>query len=98
VISLTDVNVAKDWREALRRKTCARFTTVLGPGSDGFHETHVHLDLAERKGGYRMCQWDLLEPGDVVAVSAANAIPIPRPRPPMPRSDDAGAGKVRGRL
>ncbi len=25
---------------------CGRFTTVLGPGSDGKHEDHFHLDLA----------------------------------------------------
>jgi hypothetical protein len=29
---------------------------VLGPGSDAFHDDHLHLDLAERRGGYRLCQ------------------------------------------
>jgi hypothetical protein len=43
----------------LRRSSCARFTTVLGPGSDGYHENHFHLDLAQRRGGYRLCQWAL---------------------------------------
>lgn len=43
----------------MRRGACARFTTVLGPGSDGFHENHFHLDLAQRRGGYRLCQWNL---------------------------------------
>ena len=62
VIGLTDVNVAKDWREALRASTCARFSTVLGPGSDGSHEQHIHVDLAERRGGYKMCEWDVREP------------------------------------
>ena len=41
---------------------CDRFTTVLGPGSDSYHETHIHLDLAQRYRGYRMCQWDVREP------------------------------------
>lgn len=41
----------------LRRSTCARFTTVLGPGSDGFHENHFHMDLAQRRSGYRLCRW-----------------------------------------
>ena len=50
VIGLTDVGVAKNWREGLRTSACARFTTVLGPGSDGYHEEHIHLDLAERHG------------------------------------------------
>jgi hypothetical protein len=62
VIALTDVNIAKDWREALRASTCARFSTVLGPGSDGSHEQHIHVDLAERRGGYKMCQWEVREP------------------------------------
>lgn len=46
----------------LRRSSCAYFTTVLGPGSDGFHEDHFHLDLAQRRGGYRLCQWNLPTP------------------------------------
>jgi hypothetical protein len=91
VVALTDANIAKEWRERLRKSTCARFTTVLGPGSDGFHETHIHLDLAQRNSGYRLCQWDVLEPGDVIEVSAIDAIPIPRPRPAKPRSDDSSA-------
>jgi hypothetical protein len=74
VIELTDPRVAKDFRERLRKNACARFTTVLGPGSDGYHENHVHLDLAERRGGHRMCQWDVREPGE-------EAVPLPSPRP-----------------
>jgi hypothetical protein len=76
VVELTDPNVAKDFRERLRKTTCARFSTVLGPGSDGYHENHVHVDLAERAGGHRMCQWEVREPGDEAA-----QVPLPRPRP-----------------
>lgn len=61
-VLLTDKTFAKDVRTDLRASACARFTTVLGPGSDGYHEEHVHLDLIQRRGGYRMCQWDVLEP------------------------------------
>jgi hypothetical protein len=35
---------------------CLHFTTVLSPGSDAAHETHLHLDVIERKGGYRYCR------------------------------------------
>lgn len=35
---------------------CLHFTTVLSPGSDAAHETHLHLDVLERKGGYRYCR------------------------------------------
>ena len=76
-VELTDPHVSKDFRERLRKSTCARFHTVLGPGSDGYHENHVHVDLAERRGGYRMCQWDVREPGEEVAA----AVPLPLPRP-----------------
>jgi hypothetical protein len=80
VMALTDPHVAKDFREGLRKSTCARFSTVLGPGSDGYHEDHVHMDLAERRNGYHsMCQWDVREPGEEPAVIAH--VPLPRPRP-----------------
>jgi hypothetical protein len=64
-VELTDVNVDKEWRERLRVSGCARFHTVLGPGSDGNHETHIHVDLAERRSGYKICQWDIREPAKV---------------------------------
>ncbi|MFZ2103515.1 MAG: extensin family protein [Oricola sp.] len=44
------------FQKAIQAGACLHFTTVLGPGSDGFHDTHVHLDLARRRGGYRLCQ------------------------------------------
>jgi hypothetical protein len=62
VFDLTDPKVPKDFRDRVRTAACGRFTTVLGPGSDSYHETHIHLDLAERSRGYRMCQWDVREP------------------------------------
>lgn len=70
---LTDRAVPKDFRDTMKMSTCARFTTVLGPGSDGHHETHIHMDMAERRGGYRLCQWNVLD--------AVSDIPMPRPRP-----------------
>jgi len=76
VLELTDPQVAKEFRDRVRKDACARFSTVLGPGSDGYHESHVHVDLAERAGGYRMCQWDVREPGEEAA-----QVPLPPPRP-----------------
>jgi hypothetical protein len=61
-VNLTDIGVAKELREKIRASACARFSTVLGPGSDGYHEEHVHLDLAERRNGYKLCEWDIREP------------------------------------
>jgi hypothetical protein len=74
-VHLTDVTVARVFRERIRRSACARFMTVLGPGSDGYHEEHVHVDLAERNGDYRICHWEMREPAETVDV------PLPRPRP-----------------
>jgi len=70
---LTDVAVAKETRERLKASACARFTTVLGPASDGFHEGHIHIDIAARRSGYRICQWAVRD--------AAEIVPLPRARP-----------------
>jgi len=61
-LTLTDVNVDKAWREAIKASACARFSTILGPGSDGAHEEHIHLDLAERRNNYKVCEWDVRVP------------------------------------
>jgi len=55
----------KEFRERVRQSACMRFTTVLGPGSDDFHKTHIHLDLIERRDNYRICQWDVLTAPEV---------------------------------
>jgi hypothetical protein len=73
---LTDPLVSKQFREEMRSLACARFTTVLGPGSDGYHEEHIHFDLIQRSHGYRICQWNVLDP-----VAVAAEVPLPRPRP-----------------
>ena len=44
------------FQNAIRTQACAYFTTVLGPGSDPSHATHLHLDLRERGHGFRICQ------------------------------------------
>jgi hypothetical protein len=73
VLGLTDLRVAKNFREGLRHATCARFSTVLGPGSDGQHENHIHVDMIERRNGYRICQWDVRDLSDDSA--CARAVP-----------------------
>jgi hypothetical protein len=77
-IELTEPHADKSFREDLRRSMCARFTTVLGPGSDTHHEDHVHIDLAERRSGYRLCEWDIAEPQQP---PAEHAVPLPPPKP-----------------
>jgi hypothetical protein len=58
----TDALVNEAVRKSIKASACARFTTVLGPGSDGYHEQHIHLDLKERRNGFRLCQWDVKLP------------------------------------
>jgi hypothetical protein len=85
-ISLTDRTVSRELREAILHSVCARFTTVLGPGSDWYHEDHIHLDLMERRNDYRICQWNVYDP-------------LPRIAPLMPsgRPDDAPPREVAGK-
>jgi len=80
-LSLTDRGVAREQREAVLHSVCARFTTVLGPGSDWYHEDHIHLDLAERRSGYRICQWNVYDPMPV----HAPLLPAERPEEAPPR-------------
>ncbi|MFL6795970.1 MAG: extensin family protein [Xanthobacteraceae bacterium] len=80
VLGLTNPSVAPEFRERIRTSACARFGTVLGPGSDGYHEDHVHVDVAERKNGQHMCQWDLHDGKEEEMVSGGG-VPLPRPRP-----------------
>ncbi len=90
-LSLTDRSVAREQREAVLHSVCARFTTVLGPGSDWYHEDHIHLDLAERRGGYRICQWNVYEPMPAVAP----LLPAERPEEAPPREVPAKSEAAR---
>ncbi|WP_332310700.1 extensin-like domain-containing protein [Methylocystis silviterrae] len=42
----------------LRTAACGWFTTILGPGSDPYHASHLHFDIERHgsNGGYRICQ------------------------------------------
>jgi hypothetical protein len=77
---LTDTAIAKPLREELRDSACHRFATVLGPGADSYHDSHIHLDTLERNHGYRICQWDVREPPLVTQNTSAD-VPLPIPRP-----------------
>ena len=81
LISLTDRTVPRGLRESVLHSACTRFPTVLGPGSDWYHEDHIHLDLMERRGNYRICQWDVLDP----LPQKAPLLPAERPEEAPPR-------------
>jgi hypothetical protein len=80
-IGLTDRNVPRGLRETVLHSVCARFMTVLGPGSDGYHEDHIHLDLMERHNNYRICQWNVWDPMPQIAP----LMPAERPAEAPPR-------------
>lgn len=43
-------NYGKEIRRA-HKAACGVFGTTLGPGSDGYHEDHLHFDAARHRGG-----------------------------------------------
>jgi hypothetical protein len=45
---------------------CETFTTVLAPGYNIYHYDHIHVDLMQRRPGYRPCRPEAV-PGEVVA-------------------------------
>ena len=80
-ISLTDRTVPRELRETVLHSACTRFSTVLGPGSDWYHEDHIHLDLMERRNNYRICQWNVWDP----MPQTAPLMPAERPEEAPPR-------------
>jgi hypothetical protein len=86
-IGLTDRAVSRDVRESVLHSVCARFSTVLGPGSDWYHEDHIHLDLMERHNNYRICQWNVWDP-----------LPPVAPLLPAERPDEAPPREVAAKL
>lgn len=43
-------------QRAITASACLYFSTVLSPGSDAAHQDHLHLDVLERRNGYRFCR------------------------------------------
>jgi hypothetical protein len=92
-IELTDRTQPRELRESVLHSVCARFVTVLGPGSDGYHEEHIHLDLMERQNKYRICHWEVYD----ALPKIAPLMPAERPSEAPPREiageDDKQDGK-----
>jgi hypothetical protein len=55
---------------AVHAGACERFSTVLAPGSNAFHYDHIHVDLARRASGRKVCN------------PAPMTMPAPPPRYP----------------
>ena len=91
-LSLTDRTLSREIREKVLWSVCTRFTTVLGPGSDWYHEDHIHLDLAERRNGFKLCNWGVYDPLPAVAP----LLPAARPDDAPPREAAAGSATPDG--
>ncbi len=57
VLEVAGNGLPKPFRVTMRATACARFKTILGPGSDGYHENHIHVDLAARRSQRSYCRW-----------------------------------------
>ncbi|WP_299558899.1 extensin family protein [Enterovirga sp.] len=103
-----EITLRKGWRgaddeqEFLREVflgACRHFTTVLAPGSDAFHDDHLHLDLArhDARGLRRVCKPLLkFEPRlDPDRVSRGPESPRPRGTERPARLVDGQAGAPR---
>ena len=63
-----EISVLNGWRRGTAREqaflrtafagACAKFYTVLGPGSDRYHYNHIHVDLlvSNARGGRHLCE------------------------------------------
>lgn len=49
-------SLAEAFQNAVRAAACLEFSTVLGPGSNASHDDHLHLDIAARDSGFRLCE------------------------------------------
>jgi hypothetical protein len=53
-----DKEPRRKFLRAVHDAACKRFTTVLGPGADDYHEGHIHVDIGchGKTCTYRICQ------------------------------------------
>jgi hypothetical protein len=91
-ISLTDRTVSRELRESVLHSACARFSTVLGPGSDWYHEDLIHLDLMARHNDYKICQWNVWDPMPPIAPLLPAERPEEAPRREAAKSDAPKSG------
>lgn len=58
VVEKPDGAAALKFLADLRAAACASFNTVLGPGSDSSHASHIHIDIEPRgkQGNAKFCQ------------------------------------------
>ncbi|WP_051357214.1 extensin family protein [Azorhizobium doebereinerae] len=88
VFQVKDNGLPMALQASMKASFCSRFTTVLGPGSDGYHEDHVHIDLAQRYLNIRLCRWEI-RPTTIAVARAAYGVPAPAPAVAAPSTSAA---------
>src|SRR5581483_8132834 len=72
------ISVVKGWHGSAEEQgflhdvqlyACETFNTVLAPGYNVYHYDHIHVDLMQRRPGYRPCRPEAI-PGEVAAAKA----------------------------
>lgn len=96
-LDLTDRQLPREVRERVLQSVCTRFSTVLGPASDWYHENHIHLDLAERRNNYKICQWDVEDPMPVMAPLMPEERPADAPARAVAQDGSEAAGNRQDR-
>jgi len=79
-VEVKDGSIPMPLQTAFRETACKSFTTVLGPGSDGYHEDHIHMDIETRRLGVRLCQWTIKAPAPpMIARTDQGPAAVPQP-------------------
>jgi hypothetical protein len=65
----------------VQASACQQFNTVLAPGSNRYHEDHIHVDLMRRASGRLICQ-PAAQSGEEVAARAGGRNPYAAAREP----------------
>jgi hypothetical protein len=73
---------------------CQQFNTVLAPGSNRYHDDHIHVDLMRRASRRQICEPSAVS-GEEVAARAAGRNPYARSRDPYVTGALAGRKDTR---
>jgi hypothetical protein len=65
----------------VQASACQQFNTVLAPGSNAYHEDHIHVDLMRRASRRLICQ-PAAQSGEEVAARAGGRNPYAASREP----------------
>lgn len=95
VLSVKGGQMPVAFQNAMKASACTRFSTVLGPGSDGYHEDHIHVDMAVRRLDIRLCKWNIKSPAPAL-IARAEPKPGAAQAPQAAGKDEEDAPEAEG--